>query len=189
MATNGPGSYNAIVRMLVLTGQRREEVASMTWDEISDDLSTWTIPAAKAKNNAMHVVPLSKQAQAILHAAPRFDRNDDDGEPELVFPGLTGPLNGFSKAKAALDRAAGVTGWVLHDLRRTCATGLQKMGVRLEVTEGVLNHIAGSRAGIVDIYQRHSWGDAKRAALIAWGEKVAAIVEGRDAAEVSNRPA
>ena len=82
-----------------------------------------------------------------------------------MFPGQRGPFNGFSKAKAALDKASGVKDWRLHDLRRTMATGLQKLGVRLEVTEAVLNHIAGSRAGIVGIYQRHTWADEKRAAL------------------------
>jgi integrase len=174
-ATAGPGSFNAIVRTLMLTGQRREEVAGMTWDELTPDLTTWTIPASRAKNGAANIVPLSSHAQAVLRAAPRFER-DDDGEPELVFPGQRGAFNGFSKAKAGLDKASGVKDWRLHDLRRTMATGLQKLGVRLEVTEAVLNHVSGSRAGIVGVYQRHSWAEEKRAALTAWGERVAAIV-------------
>ncbi len=173
-AADGPGAFNAIVRMLILTGQRREEVAAMGWDEIAADLSTWTVPASRAKNGAAHIVPLSPQAQAILRAAPRLEGTD------LAFPGLRGPFNGFSKAKAALDDASGVEDWRLHDLRRTMATGLQKLGVRLEVTEAVLNHVAGSRAGIVGVYQRHTWSDEKRAALSAWGAHVAAIAEGRE---------
>ena len=108
-------------------------------------------------------------------------RSRAEGETDLVFPGLQGQFNGFSKAKAALDKASGVKDWRLHDLRRTLATGLQKLGVRLEVTEAVLNHIAGSRAGIVGVYQRHNWADEKRAALDAWGAHVAALVEGREA--------
>jgi integrase len=180
-ATAGPGSFNAIVRMLMLTGQRREEVAGMTWDEIAPDLSTWTVAASRAKNDVAHVVPLSAHAQAIIRDAPRIARDNAD-EPELVFPGFRGPFNGFSKAKAALDKASGVKGWRLHDLRRTMATGLQKLAVRLEVTEAVLNHVSGSRAGIVGVYQRHSWSDEKRAALMAWSERVAAIVEEREAA-------
>ncbi len=181
-ATGGAGPFNAIVRTLLLTGQRREEVASMTWDEVSPDLSTWTIPASRAKNGAAHIVPLSPEAQAILRAAPRFAKHndDDDDKPELVFPGQRGPFNGFSKSKAALDEDSGVKGWRLHDLRRTMATGLQRLGVRLEVTEAVLNHVSGSRAGIVGVYQRHSWADEKRAALNAWGARVAAIVEKRE---------
>jgi integrase len=175
-ATEGPGPFNVIVRMLILTGQRREEVAGMAWNEICPDLSTWTIPANRAKNGAVNIVSLSPQAQAILRATLRLAGS------ALVFPGLRGPFNGFSKAKAALDKASGVNDWRLHDLRRTMATGLQKLGVRLEVTEAVLNHVSGSRAGIVGVYQRHSWSEEKRAALMAWGERVAAIVEEREAA-------
>ena len=173
-ATDGPAPFNAIVRMLMLTGQRREEVTAMTWEEIASDLSTWTVPASRAKNGAAHIVPLSPQAQAILRAAPRVRGTD------LVFPGRNGPFNGFSKAKEALDKVCGVRGWRLHDLRRTMATGLQRLGVRLEVTEAVLNHVAGSRAGIIGVYQRHTWADEKRAALNACGAHVAAIVEGRE---------
>ena len=154
-ATMGPGAYNAIVRMLILTGQRRDEVAGMSWDEIAPDLSSWTIPARRAKNGVAHTVPLSTQAQAIVKAAPRLAKD------EFVFQGRAGAFNGFSKSKATLDADSGVKNWRLHDLRRTMATGLQKLGVRLEVTESVLNHVSGSRAGIVGIYQRHEWADEK----------------------------
>jgi integrase len=181
-ATAGPGSFNAIVRTLILTGQRREEVAGMTWDEIAPDLSTWTIPASRAKNGEAHFVPLSPQAQAILATAPRMAKDGVDKGTWLVFLGRgVGPFNGFSKAKAALDEVGGVKDWRLHDLRRKMATGLQKLGVRLEVTEAMLNHVSGSRAGIVGVYQRHTWADEKRAALAAWGAHVATIVEGREA--------
>jgi integrase len=171
IATEEPGTFNAIVRVLILTGQRRDEVAGMTWGEIAPDLSVWTIPAARAKNGVAHLVPLSEQTQGLL-------RSQSDG---LVFPGLRGPFNGFSKAKDALDKASGVRGWRLHDLRRTVATGLQKLGVRLEVTEAILNHVSGSRTGIVGVYQRHDWAVEKRLALSAWGAHVAAIVEKREA--------
>jgi len=174
-ATDGAGPFNGIVRLLILTGQRREEVAGMTWAELSDDLSTWIIPASRAKNGATHIVPLSAQAQDLLRSVPHFG--------ELVFPGLRGPFNGWSKAKAALDVNSGVTNWRLHDLRRTNATGLQRLGVRLEVTEQVLNHVSGSRAGIVGVYQRHDFASEKRAALEAWGEHVRAIVDGRAATD------
>jgi integrase len=180
-ATARPGVYNAIVRMLILTGQRREEVAGMTWDEISADLSTWTIPATRAKNGVAHIVPLSPQAQAILESAHRAAKAN---EPELIFPGRAGAFNGFSKAKITLDEDSGVADWRLHDLRRTMATGLQKLGVRLEVTEAVLNHLSGSRAGIVGIYQRHEWAKEKSAALNAWDEHVAAAVERKAAGNV-----
>jgi integrase len=176
-ATEGPGAFNGIVRMLLLTGQRREEVAGMTWEEIAPDLSVWTIPASRAKNGVAHVVPLSPQTQTVLRAASSFKR-EAYGSRDLVFRGEPGVFSGWSKSKARLDGISAVNGWTLHDLRRTTATGLQKLGVRLEVTESVLNHVSGSRAGIVGVYQRHEWSEEKRAALNAWGERVAAIVEG-----------
>jgi integrase len=175
-ATAGPGSFNKIVRILTLTGQRRDEVADMAWSELSGDLSTWTIPAARAKNGVASVVPLPPQVKAILEVAPRYAGN------ALCFPGERGTFSGWSRSKERLDRDSGVDDWRLHDLRRTCATGLQRLGVRLEVTESVLNHVSGSRAGIVGIYQRHDWADEKRAALAAWGARVEAIVEARETA-------
>jgi integrase len=157
-ATEDRGSYRHIVRLLLLTGQRREEIAGMLWSELDADRMTWTIPAARTKNHRVQIVPLSKQAKAVLSAQPNFAHDD------RVFMGF----RSFSKAKPRLDAESGVTGWRLHDLRRTVATGLQRLGVRLEVTEAVLGHVGGSRAGIVGIYQRHTWADEKRAALNAW---------------------
>jgi integrase len=166
-ATDGVGPFNGIVRLLILTGQRREEVAGMAWAELSGDLSTWIIPGRRTKNGATHIVPLSAPAQDLLRSAPRLG--------ELVL----GPFNSWARTKAALDAMSGVTNWRLHDLRRTTATGLQRLGARLEVTEQVLNHVSGSRAGIVGIYQRHDFASEKRAALEAWGLHVRAVVEGR----------
>ena len=178
-AAASPHGFHAIVRLLMLTGQRREEIAAMTWAELAPDLSTWTIPGERTKNHLAHIVPLSKQAQAIVMAQPRFNANSH------VFAGRgSGPWRNFPKPKAELDRLSGVENWVLHDLRRTCATGLQKLGVRLEVTEAVLNHVGGSRGGIVGVYQRHDWADEKKAALQSWADRVEAIVAGRG--EASN---
>lgn len=168
-ATDSIGPFNGIVRFLILTGQRREEVAGMQWTELSEDFSTWTIPASRAKNGATHIVPLSEPARSLLRSVLRFN--------ELVFPGLRGAFNGWSKAKVALDAKSRVTNWRLHDLRRTMATGLQRLDVRLEVTEQVLNHVSGSRAGIVGVYQRHDFALEKRAALQAWGDHVITIVK------------
>ena len=155
----------------------------MTWSELDADGTAWTIPGGRAKNGKEHIVPLSSQAQSILKDAPRLENEDKDDASPFVFPGRGGAFNGFSKAKAALDAASGVKEWRLHDLRRTMATGLQRLGVRLEVTEAVLNHISGSRAGIVGIYQRHDYAAEKRAALTAWGEHITAIVETREASD------
>jgi integrase len=170
-ATSGPGFFNGIVRLLLLTGARREEVARMCWAELDADLTTWTIPGARTKNHRPNIVPLSKQARAVLVDQPRL------GDDRVFW------FRSFASAKERLDAQCGVTSWRLHDLRRTVATGLQRLGVRLEVTEAVLGHVGGSRAGIVGVYQRHEWAVEKRAALNAWGDQVQKIVEGRDAGE------
>ena len=181
-----PFPYGTIIRLLMLTGQRREEVAGMTWAELSEDLATWTIPGTRTKNGVPHIVPLSQPARDILRVlltegsedARRLYR-DWRGEGALVFPGERGtPFKGWSKSKARLDAASGVSDWWVHDLRRTLATGLQRLGVRLEVPEAVLNHLSGTRAGIVGIYQRHDWAAEKRAALDAWAGHLLSAADG-----------
>jgi integrase len=177
--------YGTIIRLLILTGQRRGEVAGMTWGELSADLSTWTIPGERTKNGVVHVVPLNEPARALLRGLGDANEMKCVARDVLVLPGAAStPFSGWSKAKAALDRAvaeargASLALWSVHDLRRTVATGLQRLGVRLEVTEAVLNHISGSRAGIAGVYQRHDWAAEKRAALDAWGAHVLAVAEG-----------
>jgi integrase len=158
--------YGSIVRVLLLTGQRREEVAGMAWEEISADRSVWTIPAERSKNDIASVVPLSMAVRDLL------PKNRGKG---LVFPGDGSKTFGnWSKCKDALDTASGVTGWRIHDIRRTVATGLQRLGVRLEVTEAILNHVAGKSRGVVGIYQRHDWATEKRSALEGWAAHVMA---------------
>lgn len=171
-----PATFGTLVRLLILTGQRREEVAAMAWPELSADRETWTIATARQKSKAAHVVPLTDAVRVMLPPEPDAATRTTD----LVFPGATGktPFSGWSQAKAALDKAAGVSDWRIHDLRRTVATGLQRLGTRLEVTEAVLGHVSGSRAGVVGIYQRHDWATEKRDALAAWAGQVAAIVAG-----------
>jgi integrase len=180
--------YGTIILILVLTGQRRGEVAGMTWGELSDDLSVWTMPGQRTKNGVTHVVPLSAPARDLIRGLLPGDSNQVKriASDALVLPGATStPFSGWSKAKAALDRAvaeargASLALWSVHDLRRTVATGLQRLGVRLEVTEAVLNHISGSRAGIAGVYQRHDWAAEKRAALDAWATHVLAVAEQR----------
>ena len=165
-----PSPFGRIVRLLALTGQRKTEIAEMPWSELSEDLSTWTIEPERTKNEVRHVVPLSEPAAAILREIPRVE--------ELALPGARrgSPFSGWSKAKAQLDELSGVTDWRLHDLRRTVATGLQRLGIRLEVTESVLNHVNGSRAGIVGVYQTHDYANEKREALSSWARHMMDIV-------------
>jgi integrase len=193
--------YETIIRLLILTGQRRGEVAGMAWDEISEDLATWTLPGARTKNGVSHTVPLSAPARDLLRALLPTDAkeakrvlNDWRASGALALPGAVGtPFAGWSKAKRALDKAimearakalaqstspAPLAPWSVHDLRRTVATGLQRLGARLEVTEAVLNHISGSRGGIAGVYQRHDWATEKRSALDAWADHVLAAAQG-----------
>ena len=188
--------FGPIIRLLILTGQRRGEVAGMAWSELSDDLTIWSLPAERTKNGTAHNVPLSAPARSLLKPFMCEDPGERHASGQLVFPGVAGtPFAGWSKAKVALDKAimaarakaakrggkapAPLTPWNVHDLRRTVATGLQRLGVRLEVTEAVLNHISGSRGGIAGVYQRHDWAAEKRAALDAWAGHVMSIVKGR----------
>jgi integrase len=156
-----------------LTGQRVSEVAGMRWDELSTDLATWAIPAERTKNGTAHLVALARAVRELLVRLPRTG--------ELAMPGRkpTSPFSGWSKARASLTAISGVSNWTLHDLRRTMATGLQRLGIRLEVTEALLNHSSGSRAGIVGIYQRHDWATEKRAALDQWADHVTAVADDR----------
>jgi integrase len=167
--------WQAIVRLLILTGQRRSEVAGMRWAEVALEPAAqalWAMPGARTKNGHSHDVPLSAPAVAIVAAAPYFK-----GCPLALSDGRPNPPSGFGKAKARLDAllVPPLPAWTLHDLRRTVATGLQRHGVRLEVTEAVLNHVSGSRGGIVGVYQRHAWAAEKRAALDAWAVHVAGL--------------
>jgi integrase len=163
--------YGPAVRMLMLTGQRLGEVSGMRRSEIAGD--TWTLPGSRTKNGLAHTIPLTPQALALLPS-----ESGDGGDR------MFGPLLNWGRAKAALDAACGVKGWRLHDLRRSFATNFQRLGIRLEVTEAVLSHVGGSRAGVVGIYQRHDWASEKRQALDAWARRLDAIISGAEASNV-----
>ncbi len=199
--------FGAFYRLLILTGQRRNEVAGMKWSELDRARLIWTIPADKAKNGKVHIVPLTPAIIAELDALSlarqaKAKSNKPDAAawpkagPVLTTDGATS-ISSFSKAKIALDHAVAIArgikehpapmpAWRVHDLRRTLATGLQRLGVRLEVTEAVLNHLSGSRAGIVAVYQQHDWAPEKRDALRCWAAAVLAIVAGHRPEQFTN---
>lgn len=183
--------YGPLYRLLILTGQRREEVAAMRWEELDRKTREWRIPGARTKNSRDQIVPLSDAAMAEIEAAlPRSWEKKTWPGKGLLFT-VTGetPVSGYSRAKKALDekiaelaeneRTGAPVAWRIHDLRRTLATGLQRLGVRLEVTEAVLNHVSGSRGGIAGIYQRHDWAEEKRAALDAWADHMLTLIAPR----------
>jgi len=155
------GPYGAVVRMLALTGARREEIAQLRWSEIDGDHIK--LEGSRTKTGAPHTIPLSSAAQALLNSLPHLG--------DFVFSGSK-PISNWSQSKLRLDDASGVTNWRIHDLRRTVATGLQKLGINLQTIEAVLGHTSGSRSGVVGVYQRHSFDAEKQAALEAWGKHV-----------------
>jgi integrase len=163
------GPYGGIVELLALTGQRREEVAQMVWDELDIDRGIWTLPGSRTKNGKEHVVHLSEQAIAVLKAVQR--------KGPFVFSNFgTRPFHDFSKAKRLLDRLSTVSQWRLHDLRRSCVFGMARLGVSPHVADKILNHQSGTISGVAAVYQRHEFLAERRAALDLWGAHVAELI-------------
>jgi integrase len=161
-------------QMLILTGARRTEIAALRWSEIKDD--TIILPRERTKSGEAHTIPLAPQALAILKDLPRI------GPSDFVFTtNGRNPFIDFSGSKRRLDAITKIPPWRIHDLRRTVATGLQRLGINLQVIEAVLGHVGGSRSGIVGVYQRHSFDAEKRTALEAWAREVERIVDGKPA--------
>jgi integrase len=163
-----------IVRLLVLTGQRREEVGGLRWSEIDQGLIV--LPPQRTKNSRQHEVPLSRQAKAIIERQPkRKGRGFIFGIGELGF-------SGWSDCKARLDeallaarrkgnrKAKAMPDWRLHDLRRTCATNLAELGVQPHHIEAILNHQSGHKASVAGIYNRARYADDMRTALQRWAD-------------------
>jgi integrase len=163
------GPYGGIVELLALTGQRREEAAGSTWDEFDLDQRIWTLPKVRTKNAKQHTVHLSAQAIAVLK------RMKKQGPFAFSFHGTT-PFQGFSLAKRELDELSGVKNWRLHDLRRTCVSGMARLGIPPHVADKILNHQSGTISGVAAVYQRHDFLDERNGALERWGAHVAKIV-------------
>lgn len=176
--------WGPIGRLLLLTGQRLGEVSAMTDSEIRGDV--WHLSADRTKNGRAHDVPLSKPAQAVVEGMTRIKSRAG------YLHTTTGetPVSGFHKARHIIAErmeqiaederceAVEIPKWGFHDLRRTAATGMARLGIPVRVTEAVLNHVSGTGGGIVAVYQRHDYADEKRSALEAWARFVASIVEG-----------
>lgn len=185
------GPFGPLVQLLILTGQRRNEVGRMTWNELDLDKGVWVIPGERAKNGNPHLVPLSEPAVEILRSIPKI------GTAGYVFTtsGET-PVSGWSRMKKRLDKLmtkiaseergepVSIPEWRLHDIRRTVAHGLQRLGTELAVTERVLNHLSGSFGGIVGVYQVHEYATEKRAALDKWARFVTTLVSDSQAENV-----
>lgn len=148
----------------------------MRRDELGDVL---TLPKERTKNGRAHELPLSAQALAILAEQP------DRAESDFVFGEGKAGLSGYSRSKARLDEACGVTDWTLHDLRRTMATRMADLGVQPHVIETALNHVSGHKAGVAAIYNRSTYAAEKRAALDMWGSYVMTLLARAEGANVT----
>jgi integrase len=188
-ASEGIGQpFGPLVRLLALTGARREEVARMLWSELSESEGgmTWELPASRTKNRLPHLLDLPPIARSTLDDVRRIA-----GRPGYVFTtnGRT-PVSGFSKIKTRLNAAmlaeaqkehgshASIPPWRLHDLRRTAATGMAEIKVPPHVVESVLNHVSGYRAGVAGTYNKFEYRDEKREALERWATHVLTVAAG-----------
>jgi integrase len=186
--------FTAIIRLLMLTGQRRNEIANLRSREIRDENfiedgaaitgPAIVLPPERTKNGRKHIVPLSKPAQTILLTRPR---GSDDGFVLRRSKNNIG-RGSWSEPKASLDdallkRGHALAPWVFHDLRRSVATHMGEMGIAPHVIEAVLNHVSGSRAGVAGVYNKSKLEEPKRQALAAWAEVLMAQVEGREPAD------
>jgi integrase len=161
--------YGSMVEFLILTAQRRGEVAGLLWDEIDFGNGIWRLPASRTKNGRSHTVHLSSEAIALLKAIPH--------RTGYVF-GVGGarPTISFSQNKRKLDELSSVTEWVIHDLRRTAVTGMASLGVPPHVADKVLNHQVGTISGVAAVYQRHEFLIERKGALFAWSQHVQVIL-------------
>jgi integrase len=172
----GSDDYSTVVRLLMLTGQRANEMAALRWDEIQTD--TIELPGERTKNSRKHSIPIVPAVRAILENCQR--RSD-----EFVFGRKSGrPFRGWGVCKAALDQriqdnGAKVAHWTHHDLRRTVATWLAESGTAPHIVEAILNHVGGHKSGVAGIYNRAHYGPEKRIALTRWTDHVMSVVAGK----------
>jgi integrase len=163
--------YGRIVRLLILLGQRRQEIGTMAWSELDRERGAWTIPPERTKNKRAHTLALPAAAWAIIETVKHRDGVD------CLFGRRGEGFKTWGKAKVPLDQRAGIAPWVLHDLRRSVATGMADLGVLPHTIEAVLNHV-GHRVGVAGVYNKSAYEREVRAALALWADHVRSIVEG-----------
>jgi integrase len=159
----GEDKFSDIVRLLLLTGQRRGEISALAWSEVDLAKGMIILPPARTKNKRQHELPLSRQALAIIERQPR--RNSS----EFLFSDVKG-YKDWDTGKTKLDERIQIAPWRLHDLRRTCATQLGELGVQPHHIEAILNHYSGHRAGVAGVYQRAKYEPEMRDALQRWAD-------------------
>jgi integrase len=173
-ATADSGRHSSIIRLLALTGARKTEISGLLWPEIGLDNALISLPSARTKNAKPFDMPLSPPAIEILLAQPR-------GVDDRTF----GKYAAWSPDKILLDQHSGVTGWTIHDIRRTVATGMADIGILPHVIEQVLNHQSGAKSGVAGIYNRSTYANEKLQAVNRWAEHLLALVERRESKVVA----
>jgi len=205
--------FGPLAKLLLLTGARRDEAAGLRRSELSGDGSLWALPAGRTKNSRPHAIPLSPQARIVIAEAPIVALSKADLAADIPRHGkhrdlaftTTGraPVSGYAKGKARIDAAMLVIArknavergedpedvklepWTFHDLRRTVASGMARLGIDLPVIERCLNHVSGSFGGVAGVYQRHSFADEMRTGFATWGAHVEAVAAGAPASNVT----
>jgi len=165
--------FGTLIQLLVLTGQRRGEVAGMRWSEIDVKGSLWRLPPGRVKNAKGHDVPLSRAALDILASLPRI------GETFVFTTTGVKPMGNYGWGKQRLDALLppDMQSWRLHDLRRTAASGMARLGVNLPTIERLLNHTSGSFRGVAGIYQRYDFAQQQREAVELWGRHMLTLIQ------------
>jgi integrase len=183
----GP-TYGTLFKLLLLTGCRRDEVGELRWEELSDDLATLRLPGERTKNGRRHDVPLPPLARDLLRGLRKIE-----GCPFVLSVNGKTPVGGYGKAKRLLDAAmlalaraergsdATIEPFVLHDLRRTCATGMASVGVQPHIIEACLNHVSGAKGGVAGTYNVEQYSGEKKAAFERWASHIEGIITGKAA--------
>ena len=180
---NAANSYpfGTIVRLLILTGQRRSEIGSLKWVYIEEIRRTISLPPEIVKNGHRHTFPYGACVQALIGRIPK--------DNEYLFPSRDGhPFSGYFQLKIHLDKKSKIAHWTLHDLRRTFATNLAALGTPIHVTEKLLNHISGTVSGVAAIYNRHAYMDEMRAAIDAWEKRLSVILAKHNSDDSNGSP-
>lgn len=175
-AATGDDDFGVIIKLLMLTGQRRSEISLLRRAEVDFEHDLIRLPAERTKNGRPHDIAMASEVRRLLQSRPKIDGR------EFVFGRGPGPFRGWARAKRALDERIAAAGtslqpWVMHDLRRSAATGMANLGVQPHVVEAVLNHASG-RSTIAGVYNKASYSTEKAQALILWDEHIRALVQG-----------
>ncbi len=181
---NIPWPWGPFCKLLLVTAQRRSEVAHMRWGDVDLEAKLWTLPRELTKSDRAHEVPLSDLAVEIIEGVKRLDWSDYLFASRLADRDNDRPLSCFGEAKTRTEKMAeeAVADWRLHDLRRTAATNMARLGIGVAIIGRVLNHVSGR--GVTGIYDRHSYLPEKCRALAAWGGRLEALLGRTDEARV-----